>query len=146
MSGFPALIYQLIWQRALFRIFGVNIESVTIVVTAFMIGLGLGSLAGGLLSTRPRLKLLPLLAAIEGLTGLFGFVSLAIFDRVGMATLGVPLPIMALVTLALVLVPTLLMGATLPVLVGHLGRVSGNMAWPAELPSRTRRSSPRARR
>ncbi|MEA2938478.1 MAG: hypothetical protein QOC56_1982, partial [Alphaproteobacteria bacterium] len=36
-SGFPALIYQLTWQRALFRIFGVNIESVTIVVTAFML-------------------------------------------------------------------------------------------------------------
>ena len=32
-SGFPALIYQLTWQRALFRAFGVNIESVTIVVT-----------------------------------------------------------------------------------------------------------------
>ena len=44
LSGFPALIYQLTWQRALFRIFGVNIESVTIVVTAFMLGLGLGSL------------------------------------------------------------------------------------------------------
>ena len=25
-SGFPALIYQLTWQRALFRIFGVNIR------------------------------------------------------------------------------------------------------------------------
>ena len=51
-SGFPALIYQLTWQRALFRTFGVNIESVTIVVTAFMLGLGLGSLAGGWLSKR----------------------------------------------------------------------------------------------
>jgi hypothetical protein len=29
-SGFPALIYQLTWQRTLFRVFGVNIESVTI--------------------------------------------------------------------------------------------------------------------
>ncbi len=28
-SGFPALIYQLTWQRALFLIFGVNIKSVT---------------------------------------------------------------------------------------------------------------------
>src|SRR6185295_16075978 len=64
VSGFPALIYQLAWQRALFRIFGVNIESVTIVVTAFMLGLGLGSLAGGWLSTRRTLKLLPLLAAM----------------------------------------------------------------------------------
>ena len=51
-SGFPALIYQLTWQRNLFLIFGVNIESVTIVVTAFMLGLGLGSLAGGWLSGR----------------------------------------------------------------------------------------------
>src|SRR3954462_9024485 len=66
-SGFPALIYQLVWQRALFRIFGVNIESVTIVVTAFMLGLGLGSLAGGWLSKR-RVPLLLLLAGIEVLT------------------------------------------------------------------------------
>src|SRR5207253_4060075 len=80
-SGFPALIYQLTWQRALFRIFGVNIESVTIVVTAFMLGLGIGSLAGGWLSNRSRIALLPLLAVIEAATGAFGLVSLAIFDR-----------------------------------------------------------------
>src|SRR3954462_12205483 len=64
-SGFPALIYQLTWQRELFRIFGVNTESVTIVVTAFMLGLGIGSLAGGWISKKPGIKLLPLLAAIE---------------------------------------------------------------------------------
>ena len=51
-SGFPALIYQLTWQRELFRIFGVNTESVTIVVTAFMLGLGIGSLAGGWISKK----------------------------------------------------------------------------------------------
>ena len=64
---------------ALFRIFGVNIESVTIVVTAFMLGLGLGSLVGGWLSKRRGIPLLPLLAAIELMTGpaadraLFGY-------------------------------------------------------------------------
>ncbi|MGY2490307.1 spermine/spermidine synthase domain-containing protein [Cupriavidus sp. CP313] len=126
-SGFPALIYQLIWQRALFRILGVNIESVTIVVTAFMLGLGLGSLAGGLLSKRRGLALLPLLAAIELLTGAFGLVSLDVFDRVGTLALGLPLSATAAVALALVLAPTLLMGATLPVLVGHLARRSGNV-------------------
>src|SRR6516165_10698086 len=78
-SGFPALIYQLVWQRALFRIFGVNIESVTIVVTAFMLGLGLGSLAGGWLSKRRSFPLLPLLAVIELLTAAFGLASLNIF-------------------------------------------------------------------
>src|SRR5580692_6198504 len=82
-SGFPALIYQLTWQRALFRIFGVNIESVTIVVTAFMLGLGLGSLAGGWLSKRRHISLLPLLSAIELATAIFGSVSLGAFDYVG---------------------------------------------------------------
>ena len=38
VSGFPALLYQIVWQRALFTIYGVNIESVTMVVTAFMLG------------------------------------------------------------------------------------------------------------
>src|SRR5258708_32076716 len=78
-SGFPALIYQLTWQRELFRIFGVNTESVTIVVTAFMLGLGLGSLAGGWMSKRSGFQLLPLLAAIEIITAAFGLVSLSVF-------------------------------------------------------------------
>jgi len=126
-SGFPALIYQLAWQRSLFLIFGVNIESVTIVVTAFMLGLGIGSLAGGWLSKRGEIPLLPLLATIEFLTGAFGFVSLTIFDRAGDFTIGLSLPATAIVALALVIVPTLLMGATLPVLVSHLARRSGNI-------------------
>lgn len=126
-SGFPALIYQLVWQRALFRILGVNIESVTIVVTAFMLGLGLGGLVGGWMSKRRGLALLLLLAAIETLTGAFGLFSLSIFERVGDLVLGAPLPLTALATLALVVVPTLLMGATLPLLVGHLVLRSGNV-------------------
>lgn len=126
-SGFPALMYQLVWQRALFRIFGVNIEAVTIVVTAFMLGLGLGSLAGGWLSRRRRMPLLPLLASIELATGVFGLASLSLFDQVGHLTAGLSLAGTAAVTLGLVLVPTLLMGATLPVLVGYLAQRSGNV-------------------
>jgi spermidine synthase len=126
-SGFPALIYQLTWQRALFRIFGVNIESVTIIVTAFMLGLGIGSLAGGWLSQRRRIALLPLLAAIELATAAFGSISLAVFDSVGALTAAWPLAAMSAVTLALVIVPTLLMGATLPILVSHLVRRTGGV-------------------
>src|ERR1700691_1105098 len=51
-SGMPALIYQIVWQRALFAIYGINAESVAVVVSAFMLGLGLGNLAGGWLSAR----------------------------------------------------------------------------------------------
>src|ERR1700674_4917758 len=126
-SGFPALIYQLTWQRELFRIFGVNSESVTIVVTAFMLGLGLGSLAGGWVSKRPGISLLPLLAAIEMITAAFGLVSLSVFEKVGALIVNWPLPAMAAVNLLLVIVPTLLMGATLPILVSHLVRRSGQV-------------------
>ncbi len=49
-SGFAALIYQVVWQRVLFAVFGINIEAVTVVVTAFLLGLGFGSLLGGHLS------------------------------------------------------------------------------------------------
>src|SRR5215475_10287248 len=101
LSGFPALIYQLTWQRALFRIFGVNIESVTVVVTAFMLGLGLGSLVGGWISKAHRIPLLPLLAVIELMTGAFAVVSLRVFDAVGAITAGWSLPAVAAVVLGL---------------------------------------------
>ena len=126
-SGFPALIYQLVWQRALFGIFGVNVESVTVVVTAFMIGLGVGSLAGGWLSRSARIPLLPLLAAIELAIGAFGLASLRVFDAVAAHVLGASLAVTAAASLALVMVPTLLMGATLPVLVAHLVRRTANV-------------------
>ncbi|OMI11787.1 spermidine synthase [Bradyrhizobium brasilense] len=126
-SGFPALIYQLTWQRALFRIFGVNSESVTIVVSAFMLGLGLGSLAGGWISKRRSISLLPLLAIIETVTAMFGIVSLGAFEQVGALVVDWSLPAVAAVNLLLVLIPTLLMGATLPILVAHLVRSSGEV-------------------
>ncbi|WGR71030.1 MULTISPECIES: fused MFS/spermidine synthase [unclassified Bradyrhizobium] len=126
-SGFPALIYQLTWQRSLFRIFGVNTESVTIVVTAFMLGLGLGSLAGGWLSKRDNIKPLLLLGTIELATAAFGLVSLSVFDLVGRLTSDMSLPAIAAINLLLVLLPTLMMGATLPILVSYLVRISGQI-------------------
>jgi spermidine synthase len=126
-SVFPALIYQLTWQRALFRSFGVNVESVTFVVAAFVLGLGLGSLAGGSMSKR-RIPLLPLLATVELVTAALGVASIAIFDRIDEFTAGWPLPAAASADFALVLAPTLLMATTLPVLVNHLVRRSGDVA------------------
>src|SRR5713226_3244366 len=79
ISGFPALLYQIVWQRALFTIYGVNIESVTIVVSAFMLGLGVGSLLGGMVSKSRRLPLLIVFAFVELATALFGVFSLKIF-------------------------------------------------------------------
>jgi predicted membrane-bound spermidine synthase len=127
VSGFAALVYQVVWQRALFAIYGVNIESVTIVVTAFMLGLGLGSFVGGQLSRDPTRRVLLWFAAIELAIGVYGAGSLLILHSVGLATAGAgPVATFGL-SFALVLVPTALMGATLPLLVAHLVRRSGNV-------------------
>jgi predicted membrane-bound spermidine synthase len=127
LSGFPALIYQIVWQRALFAIYGVNVESVTVVVSAFMLGLGLGSLAGGRLSRIPGVPLLAVFGAIELGIALFGIASLPLFHRVAEFTAGVPAIQTGLITFALVVLPTTLMGATLPLLVAHLVGLSGNV-------------------
>jgi len=127
LSGFAALIYQVVWQRTLFSIYGINVESVTVVVTAFMLGLGLGSLAGGAVSKDPRRPVVLLFALVEGTIGLFGAVSLPLFRAVGQATLALPPAAVALVTFLLVLAPTMLMGSTLPLLVAHFTRRSKNV-------------------
>ena len=127
LSGFPALLYQIVWQRALFTIYGVNIESVTIIVTAFMLGLGLGSLAGGKISNFKSVPLLLAFGIVELGIGLFGAFSLPLFHQVALVTAGASLPETALVTMSLLLFPTLLMGITLPLMVGHLSRVTRNV-------------------
>jgi predicted membrane-bound spermidine synthase len=51
-SGLAALMYQVIWQRILAIFSGADVFSVTIIVAAFMAGLGVGSLAGGQVADR----------------------------------------------------------------------------------------------
>ena len=126
-SGFPALLYQIVWQRSLFAIFGINIESVTIVVSSFMLGLGLGSLVGGRVSKYPGLPLLAVFGLVELGIAAFGFISLHVFHRAAILTAGASSVSTALLTFALVLIPTLLMGATLPLLVAHIVGVSRNV-------------------
>ena len=127
MSGFPALIYQIIWQRALFGIFGSNIEAVTLVVSSFMLGLGLGSLAGGRLSSHSRVRPLLVFGVFELAVGIFGIGSLGIIDFIGSVTIGVGAIGTFFVSFLTVLVPTVLMGAALPLLVVHLVRKNGQV-------------------
>jgi spermidine synthase len=120
LSGISALIYQLVWQRALLTIYGSNVESVAMVVAAFLAGLGIGSLAGGWVSKSTRAPLVLLFGLAELGVGAYGLVSLKLFDAVGAITSvqAHGLTTGALVFL-LVFLPTLLMGATLPMLVAH---------------------------
>lgn len=120
LSGISALIYQLVWQRALLTIYGSNVESVAMVVAAFLAGLGIGSLAGGWISKSTRAPLVLLFGLAELGVGAYGLISLKLFDAVGAITSAQAhgLTTGALVFL-LVFLPTLLMGATLPLLVAH---------------------------
>jgi spermidine synthase len=127
LSGMPALIYQIVWQRVLFAIYGVNAESVAVIVSAFMLGLGCGALLGGRLSARfPRHGIL-LFALAELGTATFGLFSLRIFHWAATFSAGASLASTIVFSFGLLAIPTILMGATLPLLVEHLIRFSGRV-------------------
>jgi predicted membrane-bound spermidine synthase len=127
LSGVSALIYQLCWQRSLLTIFGSNVESAAIVVGSFMVGLGAGSLAGGWISSRPGIPLLPAFAAAEFAIGVCGLFSLSVFKAAGTAVGGGSLFLTGAACVGLLLVPTLFMGSTLPLLVTHYVRSTKNV-------------------
>lgn len=126
-SGFSALLYQIVWQRELAAIFGVNVESLSVVLAAFMLGLGLGSLIGGFLSRTPALSMLRAFALIEVCIGLFGFISLPLFRAIGRASLRLSPFATWEIMFIMTLTPTILMGATLPILVTYWVNRSGQV-------------------
>ena len=126
-SGWSALVYQVVWQRVLFRVYGVDIHATTYVVTAFMLGLGVGSLLGGALSRRFPTHSIFLFGAFELGIGLFGLLSINLFEWVARFTAGTNDLFVARLSFSLLLIPTLMMGATLPILTGYASERSKNV-------------------
>ncbi|MBS0579908.1 MAG: fused MFS/spermidine synthase [Proteobacteria bacterium] len=122
LSGMAALIYQVCWQRLLFEAFGVDMESVTIIVSTFMLGLGIGALLGGEVADRLPGQTLTLFAAIELCIAAFGICSPWLIHATGAVAARNSLVTIAAVNFLLLLFPTTLMGATLPILVTHVVR------------------------
>lgn len=127
ISGFSALIYQNAWQRSLVTLFGVNSESVTVIVSVFMLGLGAGALLGGYLQRQFPKQLLSVFLALEVGIGLFGIVSMDVIQGVGQSGSADTLPILGAKVYAVLMLPTLMMGATLPVLIAYLQDFFKNM-------------------
>jgi predicted membrane-bound spermidine synthase len=126
-SGFGAILYQLVWQRTLFTFVGLHVEAVTLVVTAFIVGLGVGSLVGGWASAVWPSRSLLLFAAVEFAVAVYGAFSLPLFRVAGTWILGLSPTATAAATFLLVLPPTVGMGATLPLLVTHTVKRWGNV-------------------
>ncbi|KAA1246740.1 hypothetical protein [Aquimarina sp. RZ0] len=127
LSGFSAIIYQIVWQRVLFTSFGVNIEAITIIVSIFMLGLGIGSLFGGYLSKKFKNRLLFLFILFEIGIGLFGIFSIPIIKYITLVTLHFPTWFLPFTVFMILIIPTIGMGATLPILVTYLYKVSGSV-------------------
>jgi spermidine synthase len=137
LSGATGLIYEVLWARMLGLVFGATTVAISAVLAAFMGGLALGSALAAKFAAR-----------IKRPVRAYGIIEIA----VGLYALGVPLLFRGIdrvyvqvwqhfhpgfygfafsrfvLATAVLLIPTALMGATLPILVGAQQRSSGSSA------------------
>src|SRR5438034_1914427 len=125
LSGATGLVYELLWVRVLYQTFGSTIQSVTTVGAAYMGGLGLGAWLLGRRADRHE-RPAALYGRLEIAIGVFGLASplvSALTHRIYVGT-AAALALDGAASVALrfalagvvLLIPTTLMGGTLPVL------------------------------
>jgi spermidine synthase len=130
-SGVSALFYQVIWLRELSTVFGNTTLAISVTLTAFMSGLAIGSYVFGRLGDRMA-RPLRTYALLELAIGIYGLASLSLLRAVHAGYVGLahrlPFDSPWLVSFQfwasflVLLVPTALMGGTLPVAVKGLVR------------------------
>ena len=131
ISGALALVYQVVWSRMMMAVFGSTAVALGTVLAAFMAGMAIGSWLIGKAADRSS-NCLRLYAFLEIGLALTALVSHILLSRIGPTHLllhdifGFSDSVFALIrfSLAFVLVmaPTIMMGATLPVLTRFLVR------------------------
>jgi spermidine synthase len=124
-SGFSGLVYEVVWVRMLHTILGSTTYAVSIVLTAFMSGLAIGSFLAGRWIER-KADALKIYAWIEVGIGFFAFLSPIFLNGLNSLyvwmhnQMSLSLQMVSIVrfilSFAVLIVPTALMGATLPVL------------------------------
>jgi len=131
LSGFAGLTYELTWTKHLMLIFGVSHQAISTVLAAFMAGLALGSFLLGPLADRVSrpLRLYAVLEAGIGLSAAFLPAALTFANEAYISLArSTPQHSWAFAALrfalcfAVLLVPTTLMGGTLPALSRHFIR------------------------
>ena len=131
LSGIAGLIYEVVWARLLERVMGASVYSITTVLTVYMAGLALGSFLAGKFIDR-RDDPLRVYGVLEGAIGIYCLLVPAIVAatvpiyRAAYQGLDAGFHTFSLVRFAIsglvLLVPTTLMGATLPVLSKYMAR------------------------
>lgn len=114
-SGFASLIYEIAWEKMLEIYYGVTTLSIALIVAAYMFGLGLGSLIGGVLARRMKHPA-RVYGILEGCIGLVGFLSIWWLPFIAKTTAGSSYFVVFILSFLILLIPTVLMGATLPLL------------------------------
>src|SRR3989344_4599226 len=134
-SGFAGLIYELVWSRQLLLIFGNTSYSLAAVLSAYMAGLGLGSLAFGKLSDKTNnflrfYALLEIGISIFALSTLYSFSLLrelyGFFILKELVGQNIVIPIKFILSFMTIFPATFLMGGTLPALVKYFAGFSSN--------------------
>ena len=130
-SGFSGLVYEVVWMRLLSLVFGNSVYASATVLAGFMGGLAIGSFIFGKVADRTAnpLRLYGLLELlVGGIALLFPFLLKALvpvylwYARVSGATYHSLSFAQAVLLVILLLIPTTLMGGTLPLLTRHLTR------------------------
>ncbi|MCZ6463353.1 MAG: hypothetical protein O7A09_03360 [Proteobacteria bacterium] len=137
LSGFSALVYQVIWQRLLSLSAGVDAISVSIIVSSFLAGLGVGSLMGSIVADRLRAR--QAILAFAGINLAIAAFALAsrwiLYDLVFVAlpAVSVSRPAALATSFLTLLLPTTAMGLSLPVLtravVVRMDRAAESISW-----------------
>src|SRR5215475_14889806 len=77
LSGFCGLVYQVVWTRLAFASFGIITPVLSVVISVFMLGLSIGSWAGGRfivpLAKKTKVSAAMFYAVTEFLIGLSAF-------------------------------------------------------------------------
>lgn len=128
LTGASALIYQVVWQRMLTRLLGAETLATSIVLAVFLVGLSLGYFLSGWWSTRLK-NAMKGYALLEAITGLWGFAFMLLYAGVSALTLNWDFepPVWMIsqglfCTVLLLLVPTVCMGGTVPLLTRALSQ------------------------
>ena len=124
VSGAVGLVYEVVWKDVFTTVFGGTTAAVSVVISVFMGGLALGSYAFGRLADRARrhLRIYALLQLGIGVSALLVPPALGAAEGVYRAVFraaespALLRAVQVLVSAVILLVPTFLMGGTLPVL------------------------------